>query len=225
MPYLFTQSDTARAGTEARDNIVVFGGTRFALGPVRMTGELVVDDIQIDPADRKNTADQLAWRVAATAPLPTTRAAAIGAEYRHVDSFTYLRSVYSEVYQSYDQPLGSALGPDADLFRASLELWFGGTTRLSGGLGVWRQGALRLSQRPSQSPNLHAGDPYPSTSPGRPGVQRALLGDVSLQRLSPTLPLTLRVETARVENPANQPALGRLYLRAQLIGTYAFRYP
>ncbi|MFL5576498.1 MAG: hypothetical protein ACJ79S_11075 [Gemmatimonadaceae bacterium] len=225
MPYLFTQNDTARVGTEGRDNILVFGATRFALGPVRMTGELVVDDIQIDPADRKQTPDQLSWRVAATAPLPTTRPAAVGAEYRRVDSYTYLRGDYSVVYQSYDRPLGSELGPDADLFRGTAEVWLGGATRLSGGFGFWRQGALRISQRPAQSANFHAGEPYPSSSPDRPGVQRALLGELALQRLSTTLPLTLRVESARVENAANQPALARLYLRAQLIGTYAFRYP
>ena len=225
MPYLVTQNDTSRTGTEGRDNILVFGATRFALGAVRFTGELVVDDIQIDPEDRKRTQDQLAWRVALTAPVPTARPAAVGAEYRHVNSYTYLRTAYSEVYQNYDQPLGSELGPDADMFRATGELWLGGASRLSGGFGFWRQGALRISQRPSQSPNFHVGEPYPSTSAQRPGVQRALLADLELQRLSATIPVTLRVETARIENPGNIPALPSMYLRAQLFGTYAFRYP
>jgi hypothetical protein len=225
MPYLVTQNDTSRTGTEGRDNIVVFGATRFALGAVRFTGELAVDDIQIDPADRKRTQDQLVWRLAVSAPVPTTRPAAVGAEYRHINSYTYLRTAYTEVYQNYDQPLGSELGPDADMFRATGELWMGGASRLSAALGFWRQGALRISQRPSQSPNFHAGEPYPSTSAERPGVQRALLGEVALQRLSPTIPVTLRVETARIENPGNIPALPSVYVRAQLFGTYAFRYP
>lgn len=225
MPYLVTQNDTSRAGTEARDNILVFGATRFALGTVRFVGELVVDDIQIDPEDRKRTQDQLAWRLAISTPVPTVRPAAVGLEYRHVNSYTYLRQAYTEVYQNYDQPLGSELGPDADLFRATAEVWLGGANRLSAGLGFWRQGALRISQRPSQSPNFHGGEPYPSTSAERPGVQRALLGELALQRLSPTVPVTLRVETARIENPGNIPALASMYLRAQLFGTYAFRYP
>jgi hypothetical protein len=56
-------------------------------------------------------------------------------------------------------------------------------------------------------------------------VQSALLGDVALQLLTTTLPVTLRVETARIQNAANQFVLPALYVRAQLIGTYAFRYP
>ena len=225
MPYLFTQNDTARTGTEARDNLQVFGATRFPLGPARVTGELVVDDIQIDPADRKVTPDQLAWRVAASVPLPAARPASAGIEYRHVNSYTYLRGQYTEVYQSYDAPLGSELGPDADFVRASADVWLSGTSRLAFGVGRWRQGALRIYQRPAQSANFHAGEPYPTTSADRPAVQRALLGDVSLQFLRATLPVTLRVETARIEDAANQFALPALYVRAQLIGTYAFRYP
>ena len=225
MPYLFTQNDTARIGTEPRDNILVFGATRFALGSVRLVGELVVDDIQIDPADRDRTQDQLAWRVALSAPLPTARPTAAAIEYRHVNSYTYLRNAYTEVYQSYDRPLGSELGPDADLLRATAEVWVGGTSRLSAGLGLWRQGALRISQRPAESANFHAGEPFPSTSVARPSVQRALLAELALERLSPTWPVTLRVETARAENPGNMPALPKVYVRAQLIGTYAFRYP
>lgn len=225
MPFLVTQNDASRTGTEARDNILVFGATRFAFGPARLVGELVVDDIQIDSEDRKLIQDQLAWRLAVSVPVPTVRPAAIGVDYRHVNSYTYLRQAYSEVYQSYDQPLGSELGPDADLIRATGELWLGGASRLSAGLGFWRQGALRISQRPAQSPNFRGGDPYPSRSASRPGVQRGLLGEVALQRLSPTLPLTIRLESGRIENPGNLPALASTYLRAQLFGTYAFRYP
>ena len=142
-----------------------------------------------------------------------------------MNSYTYLRNAYTEVYQSYDQPLGSELGPDADLLRLRGEVWLGGASRVSGGVGYWRQGALRIFQRPSQSPNGHGGDPYPSTSAARPGVQRALLAELAVERLSATLPVTLRVESARVENAANAPALPKLLVRAQLIGTYAFRYP
>ncbi|HET7449926.1 MAG TPA: hypothetical protein VFJ78_04965 [Gaiellaceae bacterium] len=225
MPYVFTQNDTSRAGTEARDNLQVFAATRFPLGPARVTGELLVDDIQIDPADRAVTPDQLAWRLAASTPVPLARPASAGVEYRHVNSYTYLRGQYTEVYQSYDAPLGSELGPDADLLRASLDLWLGGTTRVSFGVGSWRQGALRIYQRPAQSANFNAGRPYPTTSAERPAVQRALLGDVAIQMLRTALPVSLRVETARVDNAANQFALPAMYVRAQLIGSYAFRYP
>jgi hypothetical protein len=225
MPYVFTQNDTGRIGTEGVDNLLVFGAARLPLGPARLTGELVVDDIQIDPTDRAVTPDQLAWRVAATVPVPAAWPASVGVEYRHVNSYTYLRGQYTMVYQSYDVPLGSELGPDADLARVSGDVWLGGTTRLAFGVGSWRQGALRIFQRPAQSANFHAGEPYPSTSAARPAVQQALLGDVSLQLLRTTLPVTFRFEAARIRNAANQVVPSALYARAQLIGTYAFRYP
>jgi hypothetical protein len=185
----------------------------------------MVDDIQIDAKDRETIPDQLGWRFEAVSPLPTLRPSSAGIEYRRIDSYTYLRGVYTDVYQHYDAPLGSELGPDADMLRAMGELWMTGTTRVGVGIGYWRQGALRISQRPSQRASGNGDKPYPTTSTARPGVQRSLLADASIQLLRTTTPVTFRVETARIENAANQPSLPKFSVRAQLYGTYAFRYP
>jgi hypothetical protein len=225
MAYVVTQNDTGRVGSDPRDNLVVFSGVRARVGPGILGGELVVDDFQIDEADREQTADQLAWRVFASTAIPVGTASSASLEYRRADSYAYLRDFYTDVYQTYDKPIGSVLGPDADLVRASGETWLGGETKLSAGIGRWRQGALRIFQRPADGPNGNAGQPYPSTSTTRPEVQSALLFDVRADRLMQRLPMSLLVQLARVENAANEPAAAALYVRATFSASYAFRYP
>ena len=225
MAYIVTQNDTGRTGTDPRDNLVVFTGVRARAGPGIFGGELVVDDFQIDEEDRERTADQLAWRVYASAAVPLGTGSNAALEYRRADSYAYMRDFYTDVYQTYDRPLGSVLGPDADLIRASGETWLGGETKLSAGIGRWRQGALRIFQRPADGPNGNAGQPYPSTSATRPEVQSALLLDLRADRLMQRLPMSLLVQLARVENAANEPAAAALYVRATFSASYAFRYP
>jgi PAS domain S-box-containing protein len=59
----------------------------------------------------------------------------------------------------------------------------------------------------------------------RPAAQRALLADAGLQWTRLPLPVTARVELARVDHPNNQLGAAASYVRVQLTGTYAFRYP
>ena len=225
MASIITQNDTARTGADPRDNLVVFGGVRARLGGGALGGELVVDDVQIDDADRERTADQLAWRVFAQAPIPVGTSSSATLEYRRTDSYAYLRDFYTDVYQTYDKPIGSVLGPDADYFRAGAETWLDGVTRISAGLGRWRQGALRINQRPADGPNDNAGQPYPSASETRPEVQSAFVADLRADRLMQRFPLSLQVQMARIENAANVSAAAALYVRATLTASYAFRYP
>ena len=222
MIYVVTQNDTGRENN--RDNLTTFGAARLRVGPTTLVGELLVDDIQIDPADRKKTPDQLGWRLLATTPLPLAWPASGAVEYRHVNSYTYMRGNYDEVYQQFDRPVGSELGPDADDLRASGELWPSGRVRLAGSIGRWRRGVLRIDQRPGQRATGNAGKPFPSTGPGQ-YVQSALLGDLALQLLSARVPVTARLQLARIENVNNTLSGPALYVRAQLIGSYAFRYP
>jgi hypothetical protein len=149
----------------------------------------------------------------------------VSAEYRRVDGFTYLKGYYTEAYQQYDEPLGSELGPDADLLRVGAELWVHAHLRVELGGGYWRRGAQRLNDRPSERAEGNAGLGYPTRTLARPAVQRAALGDLSVRWLGLTLPVTARVELARIDNVGNQSTAPALYVRAQLIGTYAFRYP
>ena len=225
MAYIITQNDTGRVGSDPRDNLVVFGGARATIGPGHVGAELVVDDIQIDDADREQTADQLAWRVFASIGLPVGVGSSANVEYRRVDSYAYMRDFYTDVYQQYDKPLGSVLGPGSDLLRLSGETWLGGDVRLSGGVGRWRQGALRIDQRPAQGPNGNADKPFPATTDARPEVQTSLLADLRAERVAMRIPVSLHVQFARIENAANVSAAAALYVRATISGSYAFRYP
>ena len=225
MAYIVSQNDTARVGSDPRDNLVVFFGARAAVGPGHVGAELVVDDIQIDEEDRENTADQLAWRIFGSVGLPVGVGSSANLEYRRVDSYAYMRDFYTDVYQQYDKPLGSVLGPGSDLLRLSGETWLRGDVRLSGGIARWRQGGLRIDQRPAQGPNGNAGKPFPATTDARPEVQNSLLADVRAERVAVRIPLSLGVQLARIENAANVSAAAALYVRATVSGSYAFRFP
>jgi len=225
MAYIVTQNDTGRIGSDTRDNLVVFGGARAAFAGGYVGAELAVDDVQIDKADRERTADQLAWRVYGSLALPVGSSTSATAEYRRVDSYAYMRDFYTDVYQQYDKPLGSVLGPGSDLMRLSGETWLAGDLRLSAGIGRWRQGGLRLDQRPADGPNDNADLPFPATTELRPAVQTALLADLRAERFAMRIPIAVQVQLARIENAANVSAAAALYVRAMVTGSYAFRYP
>lgn len=226
MLYLVTEHDTAYAGGSASgNNLTVFGSTRLQRGRFTAEAELVVDDIQIDAADRANIPHQLAWRLSGVMGISAPWPASIGAEYRRADSYAYMRRYYSEVYHQYGRPLGTELGPDANLARVSAEVWPRGRLRFAGGAGRWNRGALRLTQRPAQAAFGHAGEPYPSVSEGRPAVQEAWLGDASVEWLDTRLPVRLTVELASIDNVNNQPGESGNFLRAHLVASYRFRYP
>jgi hypothetical protein len=226
MLYLVTEHDTSYAGGSATgNNLTVFGSTRVQRGRVTAEAEITVDDIQIDAADRAVIPHQLAWRVSGTMGFAAPWPASVGLEYRRADSYAYMRRYYSEVYHEYGRPLGTELGPDADMVRASSDLWPTSRLRFAAGAARWRRGALRLTQRPAQAAFGHAGEPYPSVSEERPEVQETWLGDASVEWLDTRLPVRLSVELARVDDVNNQPGESGSYLRAHLVASYRFRYP
>lgn len=226
MLYLVTEHDTSYAGGSATgNNLTVFGSTRLQRGRFRAEAEIVVDDIQIDAEDRAVIPHQLAWRLTGTYGFAVPWPASVGVEYRRADSYAYMRRYYSEVYHQFNRPLGTELGPDAHLVRASADLWPTGRVRFAAGAGRWERGALRLTQRPAQAAFGHAGEPYPSVSEERPAVQEAWLGDASVEWLDPSFPVRLTVEFAQVDNVNNQAGESGNYLRAQLVASYRFRYP
>ncbi len=226
MIYQVTQNDASP--TERHDggtNLTAFGSVRASLGPASLRAELMIDDIQIDSKDRKVFPDQIAWNLFGSIALPLTLPASVALQYRRAGSYTYLSWSYANSWQQYGQPIGSELGPDADLARLSGEVWPSGHLRLSAGVSRWRRGANRIEIRPVPSREGHAGDPFPSTNASRPEVQRAWGGDAGVQWLGPLLPVTLRIEGARVENVANTATPARTIARASLSATYRFRYP
>ena len=224
MVYLVTQNDEGQLD-DARDNLGMFGAARWRRGPLTAVGELFLDDFQLDAGDREITPHQLAWRVGARLALPMIAPTSAGLEYRRIDNYTYMRGLYSEAYQQYGRPLGSELGPGADLLEGSVETWLGTFMRLGARGALWRQGALRIDQRPGQRAGGNAGASFPRTFPDRPAVQRAQLAAVEADFLRTRLPISLRLEVANIDNAANQFTPSALYVRALLQGTYAFRYP
>lgn len=226
MLYQVTQNDASPGERrEGGVNLTAFGSARANLGPASIQGDLVIDDIQIDSKDRKVYPDQIAWNVLGSVALPLPLPASVALQYRRAGSFTYLSWSFANSWQQYGQPIGSELGPDADLARFSGELWPSGRLRLAAGLSHWRHGANRLETRPVPPRTGHSGDPFPSTTAQRPEVQRAWGADLGVQWTGPVLPISLRLEGARIDDTNNIAAATRTVARASLSVAYRFRYP
>ena len=224
MPYLVTQNDEAN-DEDAQDNIAVIGAVRVPVGRAAFDAELLVDDYQLDEGDRAIFPHQLGWRLGATFGIAAPIAASAAAEYRRVDGYTYLRSEYPVVFQTYDEPVGSELGPDADMIRVAAEAWPTGQLRAHASAGYWRRGAQRIEQRPAVGARDHANEPYPTVTAARPDVQRAAIGVLGAERLGTSLRAGARVEVARVDNTNNLTAGARTFARFVVDLSYAFRYP
>jgi hypothetical protein len=204
---------------------MAFAAVHATVGRAVLDGAWLIDDIQIDAKDQAVYPNLFGWRIGASYALPTPVPSSIGVHYRRNDSYTYLARTYTKVYQQYDAPLGSELGPGADLLRVRGEVWPGGRLRLSGGLGVWRRGGQRLGDRPSHDRKGHTGEPFPAGTAARPMPQRAWLGDVGVEWLDRVIPVTIRAQVARVQQVNNQPSPRELLARVQIVGTWRFRYP
>lgn len=225
MIYQITQHDTSQNGA-GDANLTGFFAARATIGRATMSGELLVDDIQIDSKDRANYPNQLGWNLEAAYALPIVLPTSIGAQYRRIDTFTYIGQVdYSKVYQNFDQPLGSELGPDADMIRGYAEVWGSGKLRLVGGIAKWRHGAYRITDRPTLNRLGHANDPYPDVNTDRPNVQDAYIGDLSAEWLDGVIPITAKLELARVTDVNNVPTPAKNFGRFQVTASYRFRYP
>ena len=225
MPYQTTQHERSPSGG-GDANLTGYFSARATAGRATLSGELLIDDYQLDAADKQTYPNQLAWTLGATYPLPLAMAASVGLEWRHVQSFTYIgQPTYAKVYQSFDAPLGSNLGPDAESVIGTLEVWGSARLRFAGTLGWWQRGAMRLNERPTVNRSGHARDPYPDTTALRPKVQTSLLAGLSAQWLDERWPITLEIGDARIENVNNQPTSAENYLRLQLTASYRWRYP
>jgi hypothetical protein len=225
MIYQTTQHDTSQSGA-GDANLTGFFAARATVGHATLSGEFLVDDIQIDSKDRANYPNQLGWNLEAAYALPTPLPASVGIQYRRIDTFTYIGQVdYSKVFQNFDQPLGSELGPDADMIRGYGEVWGSGKLRLVAGIAKWRHGAYRITDRPTLNRLGHADDPYPDVTEDRPEVQRSWIGDLSAQWLDGIIPITAKIEAARVTNVNNVSTPAKNFARIQVTASYRFRYP
>jgi hypothetical protein len=224
MPYILTQNDADRDGSSARDNLLLFASATGRAGSARLTGELLIDDLQLDE-EREVTPNQLAWRLDARYGFGSRIPLSIGAEYERVDGYTYLRGLYTDVYQFNDHPLGSELGPDSDRLLAVGEAWLNDALRVSTSVGVWRRGAQRIARRPARGAVNAGADGFLTTTAEDPFVQRAMLGTAAVEFLRPLFPVVLAAEAARIDHPDHTSAGAATYVRAYLKATYAFRYP
>ncbi|MEO8879674.1 MAG: hypothetical protein ABI446_04710 [Gemmatimonadaceae bacterium] len=225
MIYQVTQHDTSQNGA-GDANLTSFLAARATVGRATLSGEFLIDDIQIDSKDRANYPNQLGWNLEAAYALPIIVPTSVGVQYKRIDSFTYIGQVdYSKVYQSFDQPLGSELGPDADMIRGYGEVWASGKLRLVGGIAKWRHGAYRITDRPTLNRFGHANDPYPDVTDDRPNVQDAYIGDVSAEWLDGIIPITAKLEVARITDVNNVPTPAKNFARFQVTASYRFRYP
>ncbi len=225
MIYQTTQHDTSQSGA-GDANLTGFLAARATVGRATFSGELLVDDIQIDSKDRANYPNQLGWNLEAAYALPIIYVSSLGVQYRRINSFTYIGQVdYSKVYQNFDQPLGSELGPDADMARGYGEFWASGKLRFVAGLARWRHGAYRLTDRPTINRLGHANDPFPDTTADRPAPQHAWIGDVSAEWLDGIIPITAKIEVARITDVNNVPTPAKNFGRLQVTASYRFRYP
>jgi hypothetical protein len=224
MIYQVTQNDQNGSGGGPA-NLMAFAGVHASLGPAVLSGEWLIDDIQIDPKDKAVYPNLFGWRLEASYALPTPLPASVDLQYRRDDNYTYSADTYTKVYQQYDAPLGSELGPGADLVRLGGEVLPTGRLRLSGGIGRWRRGGQRLNDRPAQDRKGHAGEPFPSGTATRPLVQNACLGDFAVEWLDGKVPITVRTELLRVDHLNNQDVPVAQLARVQVVGTWRFRYP
>ena len=224
MLYVVTQNDEANE-EDAQDNLALFGAVRVPVGRASFDAELFVDDFQLDEGDREIFPHQLAWRAAATFGVAASIPASATVDYRRVDGFTYLRSAYPAVLQSYDEPIGSELGPDSDMFRVGGEAWVSGRSRVHASIGYWRRGAQRIDERPGVGASGHANDPYPTVTPERPEVQRGPIVVAGTDWLGSALRGAVRIEAARLENTNNLASPTRTLARFVIDVSYAFRYP
>jgi hypothetical protein len=199
-------ADTSRKLVHVTDHVETFAGLRLRAGVATFDGEVL--------ADQMIRSDHIGYLLSAAVPLPTHLPVSLDATFEHIGRETYTSQYYASVSEHYGVPLGSALGPDAELGQVGAEVFVAGPLRIAGDIGIWRRGHVRIDERPAQ----------PSSTPDTP-EQRATIGDLTIQFLTPVLPVTLRFTGATVTNANNVAAPSSSYGQTQIIASYAFRYP
>ena len=226
MIYQTTQHDTSQSGA-GDANLTGFFAARGTFGRATVSGEFLVDDIQIDSKDRANYPNQLGWNFEAAYALPIVYVSAIGVQYRRIDTFTYIGQVdYSKVYQNFDRAT-----------RLRARSGCGHDSRVWGVLGVGAA-ALRWGNSevaPRRLPHHRSSDAQ-SPRPRRRSLSgrdrrsprcRRTHGSAtrSAEWLDGIIPITAKIEVARITNINNVPTAAKTLARIQVTASYRFRYP
>jgi hypothetical protein len=131
LPWLLSQQED-RDGTAEQANV------NWALdlvwnpgGAWSLYGQLLVDDVMIDPSDRETYPDQLGYLAGLTGRLAELGAAAApltwGVEYTRIDDWTYVNRRPELQYAAWDAPLGHPAGPGSETVSGFLRLGTGGS--------------------------------------------------------------------------------------------------
>lgn len=162
IPFFVTQEDVDEP--EGADvNVMVNGEavllTRFG---ARFWVDVFTQEFFVDRSKREDIGNQLAWKVGGELAgdalgLPALTA---GVEYTRVDVFTYLHRGLNTNYTQFGVPIGSSLGPDADLGEAWISWRPRPELRVTASAGRWRDGERSVETLESV---IDAGNPgFPS---------------------------------------------------------------
>jgi hypothetical protein len=124
VPFFVTQEDEDEPEGRNVNIALDLEGVLSLPQGLRLYGAVMVEEFFIDEAEREGIGNQLAWRLGGTwggavGPNPVT----VGAEYTRLDVFTYLHRGLNTSWSTYQVPLGSSLGPDAEQSAAWIS-WF-----------------------------------------------------------------------------------------------------
>jgi hypothetical protein len=122
IPFFVSQEDVDEPGGVDVDVIVNGEGVLFTPWGGRFWLDLYVQEFFVDADKREDIGNQLAYKVGGLVAgeavgLPAVTA---GVEYTRVDVFTYLHRGLNTNATQFGAPVGSSLGPDADMGQAWL---------------------------------------------------------------------------------------------------------
>jgi hypothetical protein len=162
IPFFVTQEDEDETGGADVNVMVNAEGVLLLPLGARVWADVYVQEFFIDSQKRDEIGNQLAYKAGALLAgdamgLPTVTA---GLEYTRVDVFTYLHRGLNTNHTQFGVPVGSSLGPDADMGHAWISWRPRPTFRLTADAMVRRDGERGVDTLESV---IEAGNPdFPS---------------------------------------------------------------
>lgn len=143
-PFFVTQKDEDELENETVDVYADLEGVVAVPGGVRLWGHLLVSNINLEEESREENRDDLAWRVGGEwgpAELPVNA----GLEYTRSEVNMYLHRGLNTHYTQFGVPIGTMLGPDADMGQAWLTWWVRPTLRVTAEAMARRDGERSIA--------------------------------------------------------------------------------
>jgi hypothetical protein len=141
-------------------NVLTSFDSDVRLGPVRLFGSFLLDDLQIDAEGRDRKPDQLGWSVGAGFGPTVSSPWWVGYVYRRLDTWTFLHGDDGTSLRQFERPLGAPEGPDGDRHHLHVSRRLSSRWRLSLEGEHRRRGENRITTGDTASG--HAGEPFPS---------------------------------------------------------------